>query len=66
MKCADRSAEEALADHSIAELIDEVERYLKAVALFRALGCEPRWRDDTRARVTVIERIAAYVPCGPS
>jgi hypothetical protein len=27
-----------------AELLDEIERYLAAVDLFRALGCEPTWR----------------------
>jgi hypothetical protein len=66
MKSAGRSAEETRAVHSVAELIEEIERYLETVALFRALGCEPRWRDDTRARVTVIERIAVYVVYGPS
>ena len=25
------------------ELLDEIERYLAAVALFRSEGCEPRW-----------------------
>jgi len=28
------------------ELTREIERYLGAVALFRALGHEPNWRDD--------------------
>jgi len=30
------------------ELTREIERYLSAVALFRALGHEPNWRDDGR------------------
>ena len=28
------------------ELLIEVERYLEAVALFRALGHEPSWRSE--------------------
>jgi hypothetical protein len=28
---------------ALAELFREVERYLSAVALFRAEGCEPTW-----------------------
>jgi hypothetical protein len=28
------------------ELIEEVEAYLGAVDVFRAEGCEPRWRGD--------------------
>jgi hypothetical protein len=27
-------------------LIGEIERYLDAVAAFRAAGCEPRWRAE--------------------
>jgi hypothetical protein len=29
---------------TIDDLIAEIQRYLKTVALFRALGCEPSWR----------------------
>lgn len=29
---------------SIAGLIAEIQRYLEAVAFFRALECEPTWR----------------------
>ncbi len=28
------------------DLIGEIERYLTAVALFRAEGCEPRWASE--------------------
>ena len=28
------------------ELLGEIERYLEAVALFRALGHEPSWRSE--------------------
>lgn len=28
------------------DLIDEIERYLAAVELFRGLGCEPAWRPE--------------------
>jgi hypothetical protein len=28
-------------------LIDEIERYLSAVDVFRALGCEPAWRPES-------------------
>lgn len=30
----------------IDELMEEVDRYLAAVELFRALGCEPGWRAE--------------------
>jgi hypothetical protein len=29
---------------AVAELLRDVERYLAAVEVFRAEGCEPRWR----------------------
>ena len=35
----------------IAALVEEIRRYLAAVDAFRALGCEPTWRTDTRAGV---------------
>jgi hypothetical protein len=31
---------------NIEPLLEEIERYLSAVELFRAEGCEPRWADD--------------------
>lgn len=31
------------------ELIDEIARYLAAVDLFRAAGCEPTWRPERPA-----------------
>jgi len=30
------------------ELLEEVRRYLAAIELFRAEGCEPRWRAEDR------------------
>ena len=33
-----------------ADLVSEAERYLAAVAFFRAEGCEPCWRPDQSAR----------------
>ena len=33
-----------------ADLITEAERYLAAVAVFRAEGCEPHWRLEQGAR----------------
>ena len=33
-------------DVALDELLIEVERYLEAVALFRALGHEPNWRSE--------------------
>jgi hypothetical protein len=29
------------------QLLAEIDRYLAAVELFRALDCEPRWRPET-------------------
>jgi hypothetical protein len=38
----------ASSDHIETEqLLAEIGRYLAAVELFRALGCEPRWRPET-------------------
>lgn len=31
-------------DSAVEELIAEIQRYLEAVALFRALDCEPSWK----------------------
>ena len=33
-------------------LLQEIERYLEAVALFRALGCQPMWESDGRSTGT--------------
>jgi hypothetical protein len=30
----------------IEQLLDEIGRYLRAVDLFRAAGCEPSWRPE--------------------
>ena len=30
----------------LARLVEEIDRYLAAVDLFRALGCEPVWRPE--------------------
>ncbi len=48
-----------MAEHfDIERLMEEVDRYLAAVALFRALGCEPGWRAelDAESRPTVAGR----------
>jgi hypothetical protein len=37
------------------DLIDEIERYLAAVDVFRALGCEPAWRPESAPRALAIE-----------
>jgi hypothetical protein len=40
-----------------AGLIGEVERYLAAVAVFRAEGCEPHWQlESARMRLRRIEQ----------
>lgn len=33
-------------EHIGQELIDEIDRYLAAVEVFRAEGCEPTWRSE--------------------
>jgi len=38
-------------------LIDEIERYLSAVDVFRALGCEPAWRPESEPSAVVIEDV---------
>jgi len=48
----------------ITEIVDEIQRYLETVALFRALGSEPRWKSDEAQRSRVIELIAPYVKVG--
>jgi hypothetical protein len=37
-------------------LIAEIDVYLDAVALFRAEGCEPRWRGDSVPEATIVRR----------
>jgi hypothetical protein len=39
-------------------LIDEIVRYLAAVDLFRAQGCEPTWRPDVLITVQTISTSA--------
>jgi len=42
------------------DLIDEIERYLAAVDVFRALGCEPTWIPEPEAEAMLIaEDVAA-------
>jgi hypothetical protein len=36
----------ALRPDELDTLVDEIARYLEAVALFRREGCEPRWRRE--------------------
>lgn len=38
-------------------LIDEIERYLSAVDVFRALGCEPAWRPESEPSAVGIEDV---------
>jgi len=42
------------------DLVAEIQRYLDAVALFRELGCEPRWRSEALPASDVVQRIALY------
>jgi len=37
------------------ELLDEIERYLAAVEVFRALGCEPAWRPESDPSAVAID-----------
>lgn len=41
-------------------LIVEIRRYLAAVEVFRAAGCEPAWRPELEGSDPVIVRIGAY------
>jgi hypothetical protein len=43
-----------------AKLLEEIGRYLAAVDLFRAAGCEPTWRPERPAGVS--RALAASVP----
>jgi hypothetical protein len=40
-------------------LIDEIERYLAAVDVFRALGCEPTWIPEPEADTPIEEDMVA-------
>ena len=42
-------------------LIEEIERYLEAVELFRALGYEPTWKLDAGLAGPVVWLIAPYI-----
>ena len=33
------------------KLLEEIGRYLAAVDLFRAVGCEPHWRPERETRI---------------
>jgi len=41
---------------TLEELMQEIERYLAAVALFRALDHEPRWRGENWSRQPSLKR----------
>jgi hypothetical protein len=45
-----RTALPDISASSTEPLLEEIERYLAAVELFRAEGCEPRWTDVWSAR----------------
>ena len=40
----------------IEKLMEEINRYLTAVDLFRASGCEPKWRLESAASTDSLER----------
>lgn len=40
--------DEALLPVDIETLMGEIQRYLAAIDVFRAAGCEPRWRGERR------------------
>ncbi|HET7743145.1 MAG TPA: hypothetical protein VFK76_00215 [Gaiellaceae bacterium] len=42
-------------------LIDEAERYLETVELFRSLGYEPTWQRDEEFAVRAVELITPYL-----
>jgi hypothetical protein len=46
---------------SVMELIEEIEKYLDAVELFRALGHEPSWRSEPGSEGLVIALISPYI-----
>ncbi len=60
MKHGSERAEPPSGD-AVEQLIDEVGCYLEAVALFRALGHEPRWRSEAASGSRVIALIAPYI-----
>jgi hypothetical protein len=48
------------------KLIEEIDRYLTAVDLFRALDCEPTWRLDVTPAVPGVEPAPALGRHAPS
>jgi len=48
-------------EYSITELITEIEKYLDAVELYRALGHEPSWRSERGSEGPVIALISPYI-----
>jgi hypothetical protein len=53
-------------ENDTAKLMEEIDRYLAAVDLFRAQGCEPTWRpqlhsNPTRSAVTAQQPLASDI-----
>jgi hypothetical protein len=48
------------------DLIEEIERYLAAVAVFRAQDCEPTWRPETEWLYVAPERERSQARRTPS
>jgi biotin synthase-related radical SAM superfamily protein len=48
------------------DLIEEVERYLATVAVFRAQGCEPIWRPEPDRLSPAPDRAPVRAPRTPS
>lgn len=40
-----------IAPEDLADLLDEIRRYLAAIEMFRHEGCEPSWRFESRVEV---------------
>jgi hypothetical protein len=57
----DASPDERDSGGSRRTLIEEVERYLEAVEVFRALGCEPTWTRENGPNGPVVTLIAPFV-----
>jgi hypothetical protein len=46
-----------------AKLLEEIDRYLAAVDLFRASGCEPSWRPEVPPSVRLTaDTVARHLP----
>ena len=44
----------AMVEHEdTGKLIEEIDRYLAAIDLFRAVGCEPTWRPEMHPKLVV-------------